>query len=126
MSVQKQTAIEKHPIIFQERVPAQLLALGLMLEGAEARPNYVISIFDAALRDADKVLLGVYQRGKMEDLEQGPAQGLVHDGVAKSQEYRKLEQAGADPARVVSDAIDQALFLGVALAYRYFASGGAR
>jgi hypothetical protein len=112
-------------------VPPPLLALGLMLEGNDCSLRYVVGSLADALRDADKLLAGIYERAadatSHESLEQCAVHDLVFSEVAKSAEYKKLEaMKGADPSGVVSEAIDQALLLGVALAYRYFVPSGAR
>lgn len=110
----------------QARVPPQLLALGLLIEGQDANPDYVIGSLDDALRDADKVLRKAYSCGTHDELPQTPAHEIVHDRIAASDVYKKVEAAGGDPCGAVSEAIDQALLLGVALAYRYFQAGGAK
>lgn len=109
-----------------DRLPLQLLALGLLADGASsegdgAATQYVRTHLRHALRDADEILRASLSTSNTTIAE------TLYQRAAATKEYAALQQAiGNDQAlsTLVCTATERSVFAGIALAYRFFVEVG--
>ena len=93
-------------------VPLALLGLGLIMNGDGVYPSVVVSALEKALREADHVFAAA--------VDQEMPQSFAASLVAETHRAR----LSTKPDEALTFAVDDALMLGAALAYRYFVQGG--
>jgi len=95
------------------KVPPVLFALGLLIEGEGTNPKALVGWLTEALDDADRVLATV--------MSDDGAQNVACDVVFDRAKHLLAGNGGSDGEIV--EAVNRALLLGAALAYRFQSSG---
>lgn len=124
MSVKRQREPRRTPAVVS--LPVQLLAVAAFLDGHGNESPFIRRSVAQALRDAEATLRAIAAK----DHDSNYALDVILDRVAKSDEFRKVvaKVGGNDleASMIAADSAEQGLWLGMALAYRYFGMGGAR